>query len=344
MAEHNEKTEQATPRKRQKVKEQGQVARSKDLISMFATGGVILSLYVGGRYIGQSSMRLTQELLRLDYGFDFLTVIKTASLKAMILMSPFLIMTLFFAVGAGFLQGGFVFKPFSIKFDHINPINGIKRIFSFSGLIEFLKNLLKFSVGIYMVYALIKKDMTIFPKLMEMNERGIALSFTGIVLKAITYGFLCFFVMAIADYFLQRLIFERSIRMSREELKEEYKESEGDPQIRARIKSIQRQLAMKRMMQEVPKATVVVTNPTHLAVAIKYESKKMSAPKIVAKGAENVAEKIKEIARKNRVPIIEDKPLARLLFKLELGSFIPEELYRAVAKILAHVYKMRGVL
>lgn len=344
MAEHDEKTEQATPRKRQKVKEQGQVARSRDLISMFATGGVILSMYIGGKYMAENSMKLTQELLRLDYGSDFLTVIKIASLKAMILMSPFLMMAFFLAIGSGFLQGGFVFKPFSIKFDHINPINGFKRIFSFSGLMEFLKTLLKFSLGIYVVYVLIKKDIAILPTLMQMNERGIALSFTNIVLRAVTYGFLCFFVIAVADYFLQRFIFERSIRMSREELKEEYKESEGDPQIRARIKSIQRQLAMKRMMQEVPKATVVVTNPTHLAIALKYESKKMSAPKVVAKGAENVAEKIKEIARRHGVPIIEDKPLARLLFKLELGSFIPEELYRAVAKILAHVYKMRGVV
>jgi flagellar biosynthetic protein FlhB len=342
MAEHDEKTEQATPRKRQKVREQGQVARSKDLISMFATGGVLLSMYVGGKYMAQNSMNLTQELLRLDYGSDFLTVIRTASVKAMIIMSPFLIMAFFLAIGAGFLQGGFVLKSFSIKLDHVNPINGLKRIFSFSGLIEFLKSLLKFSVGIYVVYIIIRKDLTILPRLMEMNERGIALTFMSIVLKAVTYGFLCFFVIAVADYFLQRLIFERSIRMSRQELKEEYKESEGDPQIRARIKSIQRQLAMKRMMQEVPKATVVVTNPTHLAVALKYEGKEMSAPKVVAKGAENVAEKIKEIARKNGVPIIEDKPLARLLFKLEIGSFIPEELYRAVAKILAYVYKMRG--
>jgi flagellar biosynthetic protein FlhB len=343
MAEHDEKTEQATPRKRQKVKEQGQVVRSRDLTSMVATGGVILFMYVGGKYMADNSMQLMKELLIMNYSSDFLTVIKTALLKGMAILLPLLAIAFCFALGAGFLQGGFVLKPLALKFEQINPLNGVKRIFSFSGLIEFLKNLLKFSIGLYAVYMIIKKDLDLFPTLMHMNERGIALSIVDLVLKAITYGFLCFFVISVVDYFLQRLIFERSIRMTRQELKEEYKESEGDPQIKARVKSIQRQMAMRRMMQEVPKATVVITNPTHLAVALKYRGKEMSAPKVVAKGAEHIAEKIKEIARRHGVPIVEDKPLARLLFKLDIDSYIPEDLYRAVAKILAYVYKMRGV-
>ncbi len=343
MAEQEERTEQATPRKRQKVREQGQVARSKDLTSMVATGGVILFMYISGKYMATNSIGLMREFLSLNYGSDFFTVIKTASLKGVTILLPILAIAFFFAIGMGFLQGGIVLKPLSLKFEHINPISGVKRIFSFSGLMEFLKSLLKFSIGFYVFYLIMRKDLEILPSLMLMNERGLALSIADLVLKAVAYGFLCFFGIAIVDYFIQRMLFERSIRMSRQELKEEYKESEGDPQIKARVKSIQRQMAMRRMMQEVPKATVVITNPTHLAIALKYKDKEMHAPKIVAKGAEHLAEKIKEIARRHGVPIVEDKPLARLLFKLDIDSYIPEDLYRAVAKILAYVYKMRGV-
>lgn len=343
MAEQEERTEQATPRKRQKVREQGQVARSKDLTSMVATGGVILFMYISGKYMAANSIGLMREFLSLNYGSDFFTVIKTASLQGMSILLPILAIAFFFAIGMGFLQGGVVLKPLSLKLEHINPISGIKRIFSFSGLMEFLKSLLKFSIGFYVFYLIMKKDLEILPSLMLMNEREVALSTINLVLKAVTYGFLCFFSIAIVDYFIQRMLFERSIRMSRQELKEEYKESEGDPQIKARVKSIQRQMAMRRMMQEVPKATVVITNPTHIAVALKYKDKEMNAPKVVAKGVEHVAEKIKDIARRHGIPIVEDKPLARLLFKLDIDSYIPEELYRAVAKILAYVYKMRGV-
>jgi flagellar biosynthetic protein FlhB len=343
MAEQEERTEQATPRKRQKVREQGQVARSKDLTSMVATGGVILFMYISGKYMATNSIGLMREFLSLNYGSDFFTVIKTASLKGVTILLPILAIAFFFAIGMGFLQGGIVLKPLSLKFEHINPISGVKRIFSFSGLMEFLKSLLKFSIGFYVFYLIMRKDLEILPSLMLMNERDLALSIADLVLKAVAYGFLCFFGIAIVDYFIQRMLFERSIRMSRQELKEEYKESEGDPQIKARVKSIQRQMAMRRMMQEVPKATVVITNPTHLAIALKYKDKEMHAPKIVAKGAEHLAEKIKEIARRHGVPIVEDKPLARLLFKLDIDSYIPEDLYRAVAKILAYVYKMRGV-
>jgi flagellar biosynthetic protein FlhB len=149
--------------------------------------------------------------------------------------------------------------------------------------------------------------------------------------------------MGLVDYILQRWQFERSIKMSTEEIKEEAKESEGNPMIKSRIKGIQREMARRRMMQDIPKATVVITNPTHLAVALQYDGKTMAAPKVIAKGADVIAGRIREVARQHSIPIVEDKPLARLLFKLELDTVIPEELYRAVARILAYIQKMRGV-
>jgi len=165
----------------------------------------------------------------------------------------------------------------------------------------------------------------------------------GLIAKSVLYGFGFLCLIAVVDYFVQLWRFERSIRMSKKDIRDEFKESEGDPIMRSRIRSIQRERARRRMMQEVPKATVVITNPTHLAVALKYERGGSSAPKVTAKGAGVIAENIKILARKHGVPVVEDKPVARALYKLKLDAAIPEELYRAVAKILAYIYKLRGV-
>ena len=154
-------------------------------------------------------------------------------------------------------------------------------------------------------------------------------------------GFFFYLILAVVDYFLQKTKFERSLRMSKQEIKEESKKLEGNPLIKSRIRSLQREMARRRMMDEVPKAAVIITNPQHLAVALRYQEKEMAAPKVVAKGADSVAQKIKEVARQHGIPIVEDKPLARVLFKLDLNTFIPPELYKAVAKIIAHIYKMK---
>jgi flagellar biosynthetic protein FlhB len=164
------------------------------------------------------------------------------------------------------------------------------------------------------------------------------------IARVVLVVFIVFLALALIDYLIERWRFERSIKMTRYELKEEMKEHEGDPLVKSRIKSIQRELARKRMMQEVPKATVVITNPAHLAVALMYRKNETPAPKVIAKGAGLVADKIKEIARKHSIPIVEDKPLAQALYKLEIGSTIPEELYRAVARILAYLYRIGRIV
>jgi len=285
---------------------------------------------------------MTGRLLSLQYGREPFTVMRSASVDAMLILAPFLGISLVFAVAANLSQGGIVLKPMKFRFDSLNPLQGLKRIFSVNGLTETMKSLLKFAIGIYLVYWVVKKDLPLLPGLMEMGFMPLVKTAAMMIIKAAAYGFLWFFVLSAGDYFLQRWQLERSLRMSKEELKEEYKESEGNPMIKSRIKSIQREMARRRMMQEVPKATVVITNPTHYAVALKYEDGSMSAPVVVAKGMDAVAQKIKEIARKNSVPIVEDKPLARLLFKLDLNAQIPQELYKAVARILAHIFRLRG--
>lgn len=287
--------------------------------------------------------QLTGRLLSLQYGREPFTVLRAVSIETMLLLVPFLGAAFVFAVSAGVAQGGIVIKPFEFKAEALNPLNGMKKIFSINGLADSLKSFVKLFIGCYIYYLVIKKDLPLLPSLMTMGVNELVRTSAGLIMKAIFYGFSCFFVMSIIDIFIQRWQFERSIRMSKEDIRQEFKESEGNPMVKSRIKSIQREMAKRRMMQEVPKATVVITNPTHLAIALQYEDKEMAAPKILAKGAGFIAEKIREIARENNIPLVEDKPLARLLYKLEVNSYIPHELYQAVAKILAYIYRLRGM-
>lgn len=342
MAEFQEKTEKATPRRKQKAREKGQIARSRELISMASTAGMVLMFYFSGNTFMSRIEEMMRKLLGFQYGRNPEIAMKYALSEMMWILMPFLAIAFTFALFAGALQGGLVLKPLSMELERLNPLGGIKRLFSTTGLVELLKSLFKFIVGGFVMYLVLKNLMNFLPFASSLEVQEIT-SVTGrILLKAILIIFLIFFIFAVLDYFYQRWSFERSLKMTREEVKQEFKENEGDPIVKSRIKSIQRELARKRMMQEVPKATVVITNPTHLAVALKYVKDDMAAPLVIAKGAGYIAEKIKEIARNHRIPIIEDKPLARALYKLEIDTFIPPELYRAVAKIIAYIYKLRG--
>lgn len=344
MAEERfeERTEQATPRKRQKAREKGQVSRSKELISMAATGGVIIAFYLTGDYFIKNLSGLMKRLLSLEYGIDPFTAMRQSSTEMLLILSPFFALSISLVFISGFLQGGFVMKPLSLELERINPLSGLKRLFSFSGMTEALKSIFKFLIGGILFYLVIKRSVLLLPSTIAMGLQESWRVSEDLIVRAVLSGFLVFFIIAVIDYVLERWRFERSLRMTRQEIKEEQKETEGDPLIRSRIRSIQREMARRRMMQEVPKATVVITNPTHIAVALLYKRGEMDAPKVIAKGAGLIAEKIKEIAIKHNVPVVEDKPLARSLYKLSIGSFIPEELYKATAKVLAHIYRMRG--
>jgi flagellar biosynthetic protein FlhB len=271
-----------------------------------------------------------------------LHVARIAVLQGAQIIAPFLLSAVVLALLANVMQGGFGIKPVKCEIKKLNPIEGIKKLVSLKGLTELLKSLLKFSIGGWIIYYIINKDLEVLPKLsaMEMNE---LVRVSGkLIMDAIVIAFSYYLVVAIVGYFLEKWQHERSLKMTKQEVKEENKETEGDPLIKSRIRSAQREAARRRMMQEVPNAAVVITNPQHLAVAIKYDDQKMFAPQIVAKGAGIIAAKIKEIAGEHGVPIVEDKPLARALYRLELNSYIPEKLYIAVAKILAYIYKLKG--
>lgn len=342
MAENDDRTERATPRRRQKAREKGQLAKSRELVSMASTAGILFVFYMAGTSFMRSMSGLTGNLLGLRYGREPITVMRAAATETMMILAPFLIAAVVFAVLSNVVQGGFLFKPLTLEGSRLNPLKGLQNLFSVSALPGVFKNAFKFVVGIVLFYLIVKKALVLAPATAAMDLADMQATAIGLTGKTVTYAFSTFFVLALADYGYELWKFERSLRMTKEELREEYRESEGDPQIKAKIKSLQRETARRRMMEAVPKATVVITNPTHIAVALEYKKNTASAPKVVAKGKGYVAEAIRNLARRHGVPLVEDKPLARALYKVQLDESIPQDLYKAVARILAYIYKLRG--
>lgn len=345
MADRHDHTEKATGRRRQQARDKGQVARSRDLVSMASTGGVILVITFWGSSALAHLSGVMRGFLSLRYGTELPTVIRVAGMETVLLLSPFLLVAVGLAIAANLVQGGMVIKPFELQPSRINPFEGAKRIFSATGIVELLKNLVKLTAGGYVAYIVLRKEIFLLPSLLQLEVAEIVRVSLSLLFKALLTGFGFFFVIAVLDHFVERWRFEKSLRMTKTEVKDEYKEVEGNPLVKSRIRSLMKEMARKRMMKDVPKATVVITNPVHLAVALRYDDKSMSAPRIVAKGADNLSEKIKEIARHHGVPIVEDKILARSLYKIDVGAYVPEELYRAVAGILAQVFsRFKGAM
>jgi flagellar biosynthetic protein FlhB len=258
---------------------------------------------------------------------------------------PFLLGLSIVGFAVSVSQVGFMFSTEALqpKTAKLNPLKGIKRIFaSRRSMIELLKNLVKLIIVGLVTYFAISSviDQTVL--LMDSDVTSILEFFSESVVFIGSKAGIAFLGLALFDFVYQKSEFEKDLRMTKQEVKEESKMMEGDPLIKSRIRSVQKQIAYKRMMHEVPKADVIVTNPTHLAVALKYEPGTMDAPKVVAKGADLIAQKIKDIAKEHGIPIVEDKPLARALYKsVEIGQAIPEKLFQAVAQLLAYIYKMK---
>jgi flagellar biosynthetic protein FlhB len=262
-----------------------------------------------------------------------------------IILAPFLLGVAAAAILSNYVQVGSLFSWEAVQpdFSKVNPWKGLSRLFSKQAAAELAKSIAKLMIIGWVAFVTIQKEWENIVALWN-QEVGQIFQYIGrvsfnIFLKTV----LIMVVLAGLDYAFQRWSHEKSLRMTRREVQDEFKQTEGDPMIKSRIRSIQRELARRRMMAEVPKADVIITNPTHLAVALQYQYKSMNAPKVVAKGAELVAEKIKEIARGHRVPLVENKPLAQTLYKtVDLGQTVPSSLYQVVADILAYVYRLRG--
>jgi flagellar biosynthetic protein FlhB len=346
-----EKTEQATPKRREDARKKGQVAKSAEVNSAFVLLLGLGILYFGGMSLYSKITGSMREIFINSTKFSFTLQDIQHLFSVMIyniglVLFPVMLGLMVIGMVGSISQVGFLLtpEPLTPKFDRLNPFNGLKRIIiSKRSLVELLKGLIKIGVIGFVGWLSVRSFLNESLPLMDSDVATI-LSF--LCRASISVAFKIALVMlglAGLDYLVQRRLFENEIKMTKEEVKEEMKQLEGDPLIRSRIRSIQRQLARKRMMAEVPKAAVVITNPTHLAIALKYEVGEQNAPKVVAKGADLIAEKIRTIAKDNDVPIIEDKPLAQLLYKsVEVDQFIPEALYQAVAQVLAYIYKLKN--
>ena len=350
MAKDPSKTEKATPRRREKAREEGQVAKSQD-IPISATLMIIslvLLFYIPFAY------HYSLEYYRFTFANAHSLIpslnqqFVSYSLKTLgILILPIFMFLLITGIVSNLAQFGFLFtlKPLTPKLDKINPVSGLKRLVSLKTLFELVRNILKLFVATVIALVILKilfSDVLRLAYIPVYQEAYYMIKYTMILLLAFT---LLSIPIAVIDFIYRKFDFEENIKMSKDEIKEERKLYEGNPQIKSAIKKKQRELSMLRMMSEVGKADVVITNPEHFAVALKYEKGKMEAPKVVAKGVDNVAQKIKEVAREHDVPIVEDPPLARSLYKsCEIGDYIPENLYMAIAKILAKIYKRKGIV
>lgn len=351
-----EKTEPATAKRLREAREEGKVARSKefgaavDLIVLFLT----LKIFVG--YVGENFFdtfkvfydRIPDLLVESSGGFSVMVgvrVLNEAIIEIILTMLPFLLIGFAVAVLINILQVGWKVsgKAMKPKPEKFNPINGFKRMFSKESLFELFKAVVKIAVIFYVAYDAVRDhqnelfiiyDMELMPAMVLV---GNIIMDTGLKIS------LVYLVVGIVDLIYQKHKFKEDMKMTKQEVKDEYKNTEGDPQIKGRQRQRMREASQRRMMQDVPKADVVITNPTHYAVAIRYDSKVSKAPIVVAKGEDYLALKIKEVARENKVEIVENKPLARMLYaNVDIGAEIPPELYQAVAEVLAMVYNLKG--
>lgn len=351
MAEESfqEKTEQATPKRREEARRKGQVARSAELSSVAILAVGLLALWGLGGYMCNRMRLLMVEVFTNGMAIQLDPVTVRPHLFTWIggyvaIVAPMAILLAAGAVVVNIAQVGVLFtgEPLVPKGDRISPLSGLKRIFSKKGLVELAKGLFKVAIVAYLTYQTISSESDRFMGFVDM-EVGQIFGISGEMVLALGFRLvLLLLILAVLDYAFQRWEYERNLRMTRQEVKEELKQQEGDPMIRSRIRALQREMSQRRMMADVGEADVVVTNPTHLAVALKYDPASMDAPLVLAKGQRLVAEKIKELARQAGVPLVENKPLAQVLFKtVQIGQEIPEELFRATAEVLAFVFGLK---
>lgn len=353
MAEQ-EKTEQATPKKKRDERKKGNVFSSKDIIAVcmllimfFALEKIMPHMYETISKFLTEDIESAISITEITYETIkelFVECVKVFAMTAL----PLLMLAGFIAIMTTGIQTRFLFATESLKpdFKKLDPIAGTKRFFSLKSVIEVLKNVIKIVILSVIIYNFFKDNIGIFFKMPYLEVTPAVVLMLQTIMKLIVKICIAFVAIAAADYMYQRWDYNRNLKMSKQEVKEEYKQQEGDPQVKGKIKQIQRQMAMSRMMQEVPTADVVIRNPTHYAIAMRYDINKDNAPIVVAKGRDEVALRIVSIAAENEIYVLENKELTRALYPLaELDSEIPLNFYNAIAEIFALVYstKEKGV-
>ncbi len=347
-----EKTEKATPKKRRDARKKGQVFQSREISSALVLLIIFIVLRMTGSHIfgqvAQFTVKVFTEYpdIREMYMRDIIVRIFTDGVIVFFsAVGPVLLVALLAGLVINYAQVGFLFtlEPLKPQLSRINPISGFKRMFSMRGLVEMIKAVLKVTVICYVTYMYLNGKLHTILSLMDMDVIQIA-SFIGLTCLDVAIRIcVILIILGVFDFGYQWWEYEKNMKMTKQEVKEEYKQIEGNPEIKSKIRQKQRQMSMRRMMQEIPKADVIITNPTHFACALKYDAQEAAAPVLLAKGQDYIAIRIKEIAREAKVEIVENKPLARAIYNtVEIGQAIPQELYQAVAEVLAFVYSLNG--
>lgn len=346
-----ERTEQASTRRREKAREEGQVARSQDMTGAFLLCvGVTTLLLIGpgmGAKLGEliRSTMANAPFLAKQVDQNFVGLFSNTAWQYFVIMAPIFGVIFVFAIVANIAQVGFQITPkaLRVRWERLDVVKGFTKLFSIRSLVTLVRDMIKIAIIAFVAWRVLQGEQDQFFALADMSVGQMASQIGSLAAALALKIGAAFLAVALLDYVYQRWEHERSLKMSKQEVKEEHKETEGSPQVKSRIRQIQRAMLRQRMLSAVPKADVVITNPTHIAVALRYDQTEMTAPYVVAKGERLLAQRIKDIAREHNIPVIEDKPLARSLFKIcEVGQMVPANLYRAVAEILAYVYKLKG--
>ncbi len=353
FADDGDKTEEPTTKKLNDARMEGQVAKSKELVtaSGLATFFVILKLFSG--YIGESFLNNFYKIFGIldKVAGEEINIAMVSSLLGDTILTiimtciPIFIITMLVAFVVEIYQVKWkvstkVMKP---KFSKLNPASGLKKLISKDKIVELFVELFKIGIICYLAYSTLKNEWQTLFQLYDMKLEQAVFLIGNLVINLGLQISLIFLVIGFGDLIYQKLKFKKDMRMSKQEVKDEYKNSEGDPQIKGKIRARMREASQRRMMQALPSADVVITNPTHLAAAIKYDKASSEAPILVAKGADFLAQKIKEVAKENGIEIVENKPLARMLYyNVELQAEIPPELYQMTAEVLAYVYGLKN--
>jgi len=343
-----EKTLPASARKKERAREEGNIPKSQDMNAVVALAAGLLVLLIFGGYMMRSMVGMGRYYLAnahhlAEPNTEFSAIMYHAVMMLGITVAPFAAGMVVAALVVNYLQVGvlFTFKAMQPKMSRINPLTGFKRFVSIRSLVELIKSLSKLTVVITVIWIFVRNQLDQIIMLMALSPWQLAPEVGWMIVGIWWRVVLAMLFIGVADVMFQRWQHERDLRMTVQEGRQEAKEIDGDPQIKRRIRQLQRQMAMQRMMQDVPTADVIITNPTHYAVALRYDAAAMSAPVVVAKGVRLIADKIRETAEEHRVPVVQRPELARTLFRtIDVGEPVPESMFRAVAEVLSFVYRI----
>ncbi|MGF1625635.1 MAG: flagellar biosynthesis protein FlhB [Alphaproteobacteria bacterium] len=345
-----EKTEEATPKRLSEARDKGQVATSREITNLFALAGVtLLIVFLAPGMAGDLKRLLVvffeqPHLITLEDGGVVRLLARITTGVAGVLFLPFLFLSLL-AFAASYVQNGLLFsaEPLKPTLSKLSPIKGAKRIFSTQSLVEFGKSLAKFAIIGTLVFWIIVPEIRGIEALVSLPTSALPEMIHDIVLLLVGAVTAVMAAVAAADWSYQRYKHRKGLRMTKQEVKDEHKSAEGDPEVKGKLRQLRRERSRRRMMAAVPDADVVITNPTHFAVALRYDPQAMAAPRVIAKGADALARKIREVATENDVPLVENPPLARALYaSVEVDAEVPEAHYRAVAEVISYIWRIRG--